>query len=168
MSVGRDGRVVARKTTRMQFASDRGFSLPDIPVVDVDPSDVIISPERQLMVALLEDAVLVWTGSARSLDAQSPRMRERERAWIMSNDLVWPFSFVNVCHALDIDVDRLRSRLLELEPRLGERVPQARRHTVARATSDRIDVPSPRVGRRPGRERRTVTATRGFGGTAHA
>jgi hypothetical protein len=33
-------------------------------------------------------------------------------AWFASDDDVWPFSFVNLCHALDLDASSVRSRLL--------------------------------------------------------
>ena len=33
-------------------------------------------------------------------------------SWVMSNDLSWPYSFVNVCEALDLSTEVVRSELL--------------------------------------------------------
>lgn len=166
MSARRDGRVVPQKVTSMRFASERGAELDILAGCSVSADPTTLQPERLLMLAILEDAFHVWTGAVRSLEAQSASARARERAWIMSNDVTWPFSFVNVCHVLDLDVGRLRARLLSLEPKRGERIPQARRHVV-RSLGDHIRERRPRIGGRPGRARQTVTATRGFGGTAN-
>jgi len=69
------------------------------------------SPEQQLMAAVLEDAmrellrpVQPWIGSAW-------RQRAELQAWFESDDLAWPFSFLNVCEALDLDPARLRRRV---------------------------------------------------------
>jgi hypothetical protein len=34
-------------------------------------------------------------------------------AWLSSDDIGWPFSFVNICHALGIDPGWLRRRIRE-------------------------------------------------------
>ncbi len=168
MSIGRGGRVVARKTTHTRFQTEQAAHAPDIITIEnASDGGVPESPERALMVAVLEDACLTWLGAIRSQGANSLRRRATERRWIVSNDRSWPFSFVNLCETLDIDVGKLRGRLLSLEPRDGERVPQARRHIV-RSMSDRIGAPPRRTGRRPGRERQTRLAVQGFGGAGDA
>jgi hypothetical protein len=48
--------------------------------------------------------------------AQDPVGREMYRdvySWVASNDFVWPYSFLNVCEALDLRPDVLREKLLE-------------------------------------------------------
>lgn len=72
------------------------------------------SPEQQLMAAVLEDAmrelarpVQVWVGSA-------GRQRAEVQSWFESDDVAWPFSFLNVCEALDLDPVRLRRRVARL------------------------------------------------------
>jgi hypothetical protein len=34
-------------------------------------------------------------------------------SWVMSNDSSWPYSFVNICEALDLSTEFLRAELLE-------------------------------------------------------
>jgi len=68
-------------------------------------------PEKKLMAAVLEDAlrILLYKTTVRS-----PRRRrlfvETDR-WFRSNSDAWPFSFVNCCHTLGIDVAWLRERV---------------------------------------------------------
>jgi hypothetical protein len=33
------------------------------------------------------------------------------RDWILSDDVLWPFSFLNICDTLDLGAGRLRARL---------------------------------------------------------
>jgi hypothetical protein len=74
------------------------------------------TPEQRLMVAVLEDAMreLVRPGGE-WLGARARRRAEIE-AWFASDDVAWPFSFVNVCEALDLDVARFRSALVTPQP----------------------------------------------------
>jgi hypothetical protein len=67
--------------------------------------------EKRLMLAVLEDALFILLAAAR-LPSQCRRARYRETLdWILSDDRTWPFSFLRVCEALDIDPDRLRGEL---------------------------------------------------------
>ena len=100
------------------------------PQLDLDP-DVILpsqwggaefrwTPERRLMLAVLEDAVGTilrgpsrerrWTGSA-----------EEAMEWVAANDRQWPFSFINTTETLGLDpgavrrgIDEARKRSLPL------------------------------------------------------
>lgn len=67
------------------------------------------TPERRLMLAVLEDALVVFQKYQR-MDQRSGLLAEVE-SWFASDDTGWPFAFVNVCDALGIDVDWLRDRL---------------------------------------------------------
>ena len=70
--------------------------------------DSLVSGERALRLAVLEDAI-------RCLEAPTRRRDEAAREalrWITATDDDWPFSFVDVCEALDIDPGRLRAALL--------------------------------------------------------
>ena len=70
--------------------------------------------EKRLMLAVLTDAVeILAIGPA----ANGPRRRalyEETVAWVASDDTQWPFSFVNVCDALDLSASRVRSVIDEL------------------------------------------------------
>ncbi|HLK11345.1 MAG TPA: hypothetical protein VKW76_08185 [Candidatus Binatia bacterium] len=63
------------------------------------------------MLAVLEDALFILLAAAR-LPSQCRRVRYRETLdWVLSDDRSWPFSFMRVCEALDVDADRLRGEL---------------------------------------------------------
>ena len=71
--------------------------------------------ERELMRAVLEDAI-------RCLAGEIGPSREREqlaadaREWIAASDSRSPFSFDNICDAIDLDTSSLRARLLRNAP----------------------------------------------------
>lgn len=71
----------------------------------------IDSGEKRLMLAVLEDGVSVFHKTADSLEHRIRRQFLEVLTWIESNDLTWPYSFVNICHALALDEDNLRSGL---------------------------------------------------------
>ena len=68
-------------------------------------------PETRLMFAVLEDAVGIFRKYARASGRKRRRLVVETEEWLFSDDISWPFSFVNVCHTLDIDVAWLRRRL---------------------------------------------------------
>jgi hypothetical protein len=70
--------------------------------------------ERALMLAVLEDAIRCLQDRR-----STPRIRElacEAAAWVAAVNDDWPFSFVNICEALDLDPDRLRTALATLAP----------------------------------------------------
>jgi hypothetical protein len=69
------------------------------------------SPEQRLMAAVLEDAMRELARPGGEWFGARARRRAEIRAWFASDDVAWPFSFVNVCEALDLDVTRFRTRL---------------------------------------------------------
>ena len=71
-----------------------------------------LSPERELMVAVLEEALADYQRcfSARDKKARK-RFAEAER-WIEDTDSEWIFSFINCCDVLGIDPDYLRQGLV--------------------------------------------------------
>ena len=72
---------------------------------------------RALMLAVLEDAVRCIENGRRRRRFGARRLAAEAEAWVRCVRADWPFSFLNVCEALGIDVDALRSRLLEIPPR---------------------------------------------------
>jgi hypothetical protein len=76
------------------------------------------APERALMQAILQDAILCLYG-----DAGPGKERERlvadARYWIELRSREWIFSFESVCDALGIDPDFARSRLLRMADQRG-------------------------------------------------
>ncbi len=68
-------------------------------------------PEQQLMLAVLEEAVATFQKNVTAGDGRSRRLFAEAAEWFASDDTGWPFSFVNICHALGLDPDGLRSGL---------------------------------------------------------
>src|SRR5262249_8835389 len=71
--------------------------------------------ERALMLAVLEDAVHCLAGEL-GPSSERPTLAAEARAWFMTSDPRWPFSFVNICDALGLDADRVRRQLLRDAP----------------------------------------------------
>lgn len=68
-----------------------------------------VPPEQRLMLAVLEDALGILVAGPRR--TTSGRLFDDTRSWLLADDPSWPFSYVNVCEALDIDPASLRRRL---------------------------------------------------------
>lgn len=88
-----------------------------------------LQPEKRLMLAVLEDAVTCYMREA----VQDPRLttpvfRDAE-GWIVSDDAVWPFSFLNICRTLDIEPSAIRRGLRDWRERQRALAPE-RRATV--------------------------------------
>jgi hypothetical protein len=96
-----------------------GFSLPDIvlPSQHFDARTKHLEPEKQLMFAVLIDAIRCFRmGSA---CGQGPRRRlfaDSER-WLFRAEGNGPFSLQNICDELEIDLCRLRRGVLHWRDR---------------------------------------------------
>jgi hypothetical protein len=64
---------------------------------------------RRLMAALLEDAAHIYSRNAGG--GETSRLYQEAKAWVESDDRMWPFSFERVCEALQLDVEWVRGRL---------------------------------------------------------
>ena len=76
-----------------------------------------VSPHRQQMAAVLQFAVDDCLDSFCPLSAgygtlAAQRRFHDARLYVLNKDRVWPFSFENLCDALDLDARKLRRRLL--------------------------------------------------------
>jgi hypothetical protein len=67
--------------------------------------------ERALLLAVLEDAIRCLQEHRRGARSEPRRLAREAEAWIRS-DVERPFSFVDVCEALDIPARELRAALL--------------------------------------------------------
>ena len=67
--------------------------------------------ERALMRAVLVDAIRCLVGEVSPV-TERLRLCTQARAWVSSHDEQWPFSFENVCAALDLQTARFRKLLL--------------------------------------------------------
>ena len=80
--------------------------------------------QRELYAFVLSDALDLLLAPLRpvALKATSrPRAIAEARAWVESDDTLWPFSFENVCAALGLHPDWLRRRVLALHGQLQAR-----------------------------------------------
>jgi hypothetical protein len=73
---------------------------------------------------VLEDAVGTFQKYALSHDRTAQKLLAEVEEWFGSDDVEWPYSFVNVCHSLNLEVDFLRQGLQrwrdhQLDARLG-------------------------------------------------
>lgn len=70
-------------------------------------------PEGALMHAVLEDAISCFQkGLLPGKDRRTRRLAKEAEAWLFDDDTSWPFSFLNICAALDIVPGYLRRGLI--------------------------------------------------------
>jgi hypothetical protein len=90
-----------------------------------------LSPERELMAAILEEALADYQRCWKARDKKGRKRFADAQAWILNTDSEWIFSFINCCEVLRIDPDYLRQGLLlwrqAKRPRLAS-VPATCRH----------------------------------------
>jgi len=82
---------------------------------EVDPSSIfervsICEPERKLMLAILQDAIMSFQRSSLSQLTQTDDPKSVD-PWIQSTDREWPFSFENICSSLGMEPEYVRSGL---------------------------------------------------------
>ncbi len=70
------------------------------------------TPERALMLAVLEDAIACYAGRLKAPRENPLILRRQAQHWLVSDDWESPFSFNNVCDSLALDPTSLRSRIL--------------------------------------------------------
>lgn len=68
----------------------------------------LFEPEKQLMAAILEDAIETLDDHRTASGGKKRRLFEETEEWFFSDDADWVFSFVSVCGALGLDPDYLR------------------------------------------------------------
>ena len=71
-----------------------------------------LEPEKHLLYAVLADAVTTYRLYAFPASGPKRRLFLDAQRWIWTHDVSWPFSFGNICAALDLQPDYLRAGLL--------------------------------------------------------
>ena len=71
-------------------------------------------PERRLMLAVLEDALCDCLANAGALRGIRLSRFRHASDWFRSDDRVWPFSFVNICEACNLDYELDFGRSVEM------------------------------------------------------
>ena len=69
-------------------------------------------PERELMLAVLKDAICCFQRYATARDKMRIRLYLEARKWLMQEDSDWPFSFGNICEAIGLSPQYVRAGLL--------------------------------------------------------
>lgn len=104
---------------------DSSYSAPEDNVVRLFEPDLITPeqhrdriqaestdrPEIRLMLAVMEDAVATFQRFAVEPGRRNQRLFEEAESWIQSKDTSWPYSFENICAALQFEPDTLRRGL---------------------------------------------------------
>ena len=75
-------------------------------------TDSLRCPEKALMLAVLEDAIRTLLGGGKERGISSRMLARSARAWLVSRDRRWPFSFVSICEALGFEPCGIRDTLL--------------------------------------------------------
>ena len=71
-----------------------------------------LEPEKDLMLAILADAVRCYRSYGFSRASSSRRLYRDAEKWLWSNQENWPFSFTNICEVLGLEPFFLRRGLL--------------------------------------------------------
>ena len=110
-------------------------------------------PEKRLMLAVMEDAISTFQKSVHGLTRRQRRLLRETEEWMSEADNQWPFSFENICAALDIEPSYLRRGLRDWKGTLlaqydeqtsatGPLSPfrrvSGRRHTLSAGRTERI------------------------------
>ena len=69
--------------------------------------------EHWLMFRVLEDAINCYLRGRNSGITKRASLAREAYGWIAAEDYAWPFSFVNICHTLDVDPEYLRRGILQ-------------------------------------------------------
>jgi hypothetical protein len=84
------------------------------------------------MAAVLEDSLNVRRRGPRATGRGARLLYAEVRRWFASNDVQWPFSFVNVCQALGLEPSVVRSGARALDADASEwRIARAVRNPAA-------------------------------------
>ena len=70
-----------------------------------------LPPEKRLMLAVLEEALLDLRKSVGARTPRARRLADEVDTWFAADHEGWPCSFLNVCQALGLDVSAVRTRV---------------------------------------------------------
>src|SRR4029450_12782379 len=79
--------------------------------------DGSLQPEKRLMLAGVEEAGGTFQKFVNARDRSAQKLFAEVEDWFASDDLDWPYSFVNISHALGLDAAYLRGGLMRWQER---------------------------------------------------
>jgi hypothetical protein len=89
-----------------------------------------LQSEIALMRAVLDDALSCYQKQFVPHTRRERRLAQEAQAWFFTNDDRWPFSFVNICRALDLEPEYLRRGLKQWRQRPFAAPRRKRRRTI--------------------------------------
>lgn len=110
-------------------------------------SDAAFQPEKRLMLAVLEEAVATFQRHVTSDSDHSQLLVEEVESWASGADADWPFSFENICNALDIEPEFLRTGMVrwkESQAKASENGTAVYRFPFRRVNGRRHSITGPR------------------------
>ena len=133
------------------------------------------TPERRLMMAVLDDAVRCVEKNRVATDARGRRLFHEAKQWLLAAEPHWPYSFERICAVLDLDANAVRQRLrltpqrppVSMSRQMQTTIPA--RGTTVSVTSDTSvgSAPGIRSPSLPKRSSRTHNPTRSDVGMPH-
>jgi hypothetical protein len=111
-------------------------------------SDAAFQPEKRLMLAVLEEAIATFQRHVVADNRRSQRLVEEVESWTSGADADWPFSFENVCAALDLEPEYLRNGMARWkvaeQNRIRQGEPTLYRFPFRRVNGRRHSITGPR------------------------
>jgi len=101
--------------------------LPD-QYFDAQVQDERSEPERRLLLAVLEDALITLLQHSGRASAASQRLVVETQSWIASDRRESPFDFAALCDILDLEVEYVRSLVQQLRRQTGPAPMRRRAH----------------------------------------
>jgi hypothetical protein len=96
-----------------------------------------LKPERELMVAVLADAIECYWKYSSSRDGTGIKLYQEATDWIFAEDEEQPFSFLNICEALKFDPGYIRRGLRDWQwRRLG--IEQATKRLTEKSAAKKL------------------------------
>ena len=72
-----------------------------------------LEPEKRLVLAILEDAILTFQDNHAARDGKKKRLFDQANVWIFNVSDDWVFSFKNICHVLEFNPEYIRKGLAQ-------------------------------------------------------
>lgn len=113
-------------SNRMDFPQD--VILPEQFFLPLSPLNYGVGA---LLSAILTDAVTCFKRHSRATNPRARRLGQETEEWFFRNEPEWPFSFLSICEALNLDPDYIR-RGLQQWRKTPARYPATRARRVTR------------------------------------
>jgi hypothetical protein len=132
---------MAQVRTLLQTSADSaGTESPELPPDAVLPEQFYGPPrggaqtqsQVALMRAVLDDALSCYHKQFGPHTSHERRLAQEAEAWFLDHDDRWPFSFVSICHALNLEPEYLRRGLKQWRQHPPGAPRRKRRRTIPR------------------------------------